>query len=63
MVIPKGMICPLRIIYIKILDKANFGGHDFLREKKNSIPVTEEKKSSFNLLKRIRRFASKGNSH
>lgn len=61
---PQGHDLPLgENIYIQFLDKASFGGHDFLREKKNSIPVTEEKKSSFNLLKRIRRFASKGNSH
>ena len=50
-------------VYIEVLDKAKLGGHDFLREKENSIPVPKKKKSLFSILKTIRRFAKKANSN
>lgn len=39
-------------IYITVLDKAKFGGHDFLREQENSIPVTPA--AGMSLVERIK---------
>ena len=51
---PEGMEDKFPNPKIIILDKEKFGGHDLLREKKESIPVSKNHKS--NILKRIYRY-------
>ena len=44
---PEGHDLPLKNdVYVQFLDKTKFGGHDFLREKENSIPVMRHSKRS-----------------
>ena len=51
---PEGHDLPLKAdIYLQFLDKKSFGGHDFLRDQRNSIPHAVEEKGSENIFIRL----------
>lgn len=53
---PEGHDLPLKNdVFILVKDKTNFGGHDFLREKENSIPKQKEISSSLSGFQRIKK--------
>lgn len=54
---PEGHDLPLKDdVYLTFLDKSKFGGHDFLREKKDSIPVIRKKLSIKERLHKIKNY-------